>query len=137
MALHTGRCTCGDVRYQVELDLARATRCNCTSCTKLGLTNVIVEPAAFTLLTDEAALPTYSRHPGIGQRAFCPRCHVTCFARFDIPQMGGPRVAVNLNTLDDFDAWMATVAYWDGRHDNWAAGPRPTPWPVRRDGAHA
>ena len=29
-----------------------------------------------------------------------------------------------------FIAAAASVIYWDGRHNNWEAGPRPTPWPV-------
>jgi hypothetical protein len=37
---------------------------------------------------------------------------------------------VTLNCLDGVDPNAVAVQYWDGRHDNWAAGPRATPWPI-------
>lgn len=43
-------------------------------------------------------------------------------------------MSVNINTLDDFDPSEASLMYWDGRHDNWGAGPAMKPWPVFRDG---
>lgn len=128
---HTGSCHCGDVRYSVVVDPGTGSRCNCTVCTKLAVLGAIVKPAAFTLLSEEAGLASYSRQPEIGMRYFCKRCHVMCFSRGHLAQLGGDFVSVNLNTLDDFDPWASTVAYWDGRHDNWQAGPRPAPWPVR------
>jgi hypothetical protein len=39
-------------------------------------------------------------------------------------------VSVNVNCLDDVDPWQLSITYWDGRHDNWEAGPRPAPWPI-------
>ncbi len=44
--------------------------------------------------------------------------------------LGGDFVSVNVNTLDDHDPSTTAVTYWDGRHDNWQAGARPTPWPI-------
>jgi hypothetical protein len=32
--------------------------------------------------------------------------------------------------LDDIDLAHTQVGYFDGRHDNWMAGMRPTPWPI-------
>jgi hypothetical protein len=39
-------------------------------------------------------------------------------------------VSVNLHCVDGFDVSRTTLVYWDGRHDNWNAGPRSTPWPI-------
>jgi hypothetical protein len=39
-------------------------------------------------------------------------------------------VSVNFNCLEDIDVGDVTLQYWDGRHDNWQAGTRSTPWPV-------
>jgi hypothetical protein len=44
--------------------------------------------------------------------------------------MGGDYVSVNLNALDDVDTSAMSMIYWDGRHNNWHAGPRPMPWPI-------
>ncbi len=130
LPVHRGSCHCGHLRFTVRLDATRGTRCNCTICTKLGWTGAIVRPDAFTLACDEATLATYARHPEIAGRYFCPRCHVGCFGRGHLAQLGGDFVSVNLNCLDDVDLAAVEVGYWDGRHDNWQAGLRPTPWPI-------
>ena len=128
---HQGSCHCGDVRYEVTLDASQGSRCNCTICTKLGTTGALVKPAAFTLLSDESKLAMYSRHPEIARRYYCARCHVQCFGKGHLEQLGGDFVSVNLNTLDDWDvATSTTIGYWDGRHENWQGGLRATPWPI-------
>jgi hypothetical protein len=53
-------------------------------------------------------------------------CHQT--GHLDV--LGGDYVSVNLNCLDDFDRSLVAIEYWDGRHNNWQAGKRATPWPV-------
>lgn len=127
---HHGSCFCGDVSFEVEVDLAQGSRCNCTICTKLGPVGSIVKPAAFTLLSPEAGLASYSRMPELGMRYFCARCHVYCFGRGHLAELGGDFVSVNLNCIDGFDVSQVALVYWDGRHDNWTAGPRPSPWPI-------
>src|SRR5262245_26238317 len=127
---HTGGCHCGDVRYEVIVDTGTASSCNCTICTKLGVRGAIVKPEVFKLLSDEAKLTSYSRFPEIANRFFCARCHVHCFGKGHLAEVGGDFVSINLNTLDDFDPSRAHVVYWDGRHDNWGAGTRATPWPI-------
>jgi hypothetical protein len=129
-ARHLGGCFCGDVRYEVTVDASVASSCNCTVCTKLGALGAVVKPDMFKLLSEQAKLTAYTRTPEIGNRYFCARCHVYCFGKGHLAQLGGDFVSVNLNTLDDFDPSDAKIVYWDGRHDNWGAGPRPSPWPV-------
>ncbi len=127
---HHGSCICGDVKFQVELDLRTGSRCNCTMCTKLGATASIVKPPAFTLVSAPEAVSSYTRTPEIGHRFFCSRCHVYCFGKGHLAEMGGDFVSVNLNCIDGFDVTRTELVHWDGRHDNWQAGPRATPWPV-------
>jgi hypothetical protein len=125
---HTGSCHCGAVRFEVEVDASKGSRCNCRVCTKLGATTSIVKPAAFTLLSDESATFGYGNE--YGKREFCKTCGIFCFGRGHLEQVGGDYVSVNLNCIDGIDPSEMSLVYWDGRHDNWAAGPRPTPWPV-------
>ena len=127
---HHGSCLCGDVQFEAEVDLARGSRCNCTMCTKLGATGSVVKPAAFRLLSPESALASFTRTPEIGRRFFCARCHIYCFGKGHLDVLGGDFVSVNLACIDGFDVSRAELVYWDGRHDNWGAGPRATPWPV-------
>ena len=129
-AKHTGGCHCGDLRYEVMVDAGTASGCNCSVCTKLGVLGAVVKPDAFRLLSEDDKLASYSRAPEIANRFFCARCHVHCFGKGHLEVLGGDFVSINLNTLDGFDPSQARMIYWDGRHDNWSAGPRSTPWPV-------
>jgi hypothetical protein len=125
-----GSCLCGDVQFEVELDLSKGSRCNCTVCTRLGATGSLVKPAAFALLSEETQLDSFTRTPEIGTRYFCARCHIYCFGKGHLDMLGGDYVSVNLNCIEGFDETKAELVYWDGRHNNWHAGPRPQPWPI-------
>ncbi|CAN5604408.1 GFA family protein [soil metagenome] len=127
---HHGTCVCGDVKFEVELDQANGSRCNCTICTKLGATGSVVKPDAFTLLSPTATLASFTRDPDAGHRWFCARCHTYCYGAGHLEALGGDYVSVNLNGIDDFDVSNVVLVHWDGRHDNWSAGPRPSRWPV-------
>ena len=129
---HTGSCHCGAVRFQVEADLGEgASRCNCSVCTKIATTGRIVKPGAFALVAGEENLGVYEWGGKISKRFFCKNCGIHCFARGHLAEIGGDYVSVNLNCIDGLDPNSLEVVYWDGRHDNWQAGTRDKPWPVR------
>lgn len=127
---HLGSCHCGDVRFSVEIDATAGSRCNCSVCMKIAPTTGIAKPEALTLLSDPSRLSTYEWGGKTGQRYFCSRCGVHVFGRGSLPELGGAYVSINLNCLDDIDLRDVTVVHFDGRHDNWQAGPRSSPWPV-------
>ncbi len=124
-----GTCHCGDVRFEVEIDATAGSRCNCSICTKTSVTGGVVKPAAFKLLSDESKLSMYEWASKMSQRYFCKRCGVHCFGRGHLEQLGGDFVSVNLNCIDDIDLRDVSLVFWDGRHNNWQAGPRKEPWP--------
>lgn len=130
-ATHQGGCHCGAVRFEVSLpDGFQASRCNCTICAKTAWTGTLVKPQGFRLLSGEEALSRYGdEHAG---RYFCKHCGIQCYGSGDLEVLGGAFVSVNLNALDDFDVYQLPLVYWDGRHDNWMAGSRTTPWPITR-----
>ena len=129
---YRGSCHCGAVRFEAKLDLSQgATRCNCTICTKLNALGGIVKPHAFALLAGEDSLSAYEWGHKVSKRFFCKHCGVYCFGRGYLDVLGGAFVSINYNTLDDIDPSELKVGYWDGRHDNWQAGMRDTPWPIR------
>lgn len=127
---HKGSCHCGAVRFEVEIDASQASRCNCSICTKLGAVGGIVKPAAFQLLSDPADLGHYAWGAKISTRHFCKQCGVYCYGEGYLEEVGGEFVSVNFNCLDDIDLRDVSVVHWDGRNDNWQAGPRATPWPI-------
>ncbi|HEY0478683.1 MAG TPA: GFA family protein [Kofleriaceae bacterium] len=127
---HRGGCHCGAVRFEVDLDPSTGSMCNCTVCTKIASVGAIVKPSAFRLVSGEDSLSTYEWGGRTGQRKFCKHCGVHCFLCGHLDVLGGDYVSINLNTLDDFDLGRIRLSYWDGRHNNWMAGQRDTPWPV-------
>jgi hypothetical protein len=132
---HLGSCHCGAVRFEVHLDQDKGgSRCNCTICTKTAITGAIVKPDAFKLLAGEDSLTTYEWGGKTAQRLFCRHCGIHGFARGHLKELGGDYVSINLNALDDIDPAILELIHWDGRHNNWQAGPRPTPWPINHPG---
>lgn len=126
---HKGSCHCGAVRYQVELELGgKATRCNCRICMKTNITGAMTKPDKFKLLAGEGATTEYGN--AYASRFFCKICGVHCYGKGDIPEIGGPFVSINVQTLDDVDPGLLEIGHWDGRHDNWQAGTREKPWPI-------
>jgi len=126
-----GSCHCGAVKFEVELDAHfQAGRCNCSICMKIAQTGLIVKPSAFKLLSGEESLERYSWGMKVSTRHFCKHCGVHCIGVGHLKELGGDFVSVNLNCLDDFDVNALSVVHWDGRHNNWMAGPRSTPWPL-------
>ncbi|XXF80030.1 GFA family protein [Myxococcaceae bacterium GXIMD 01537] len=130
--VYSGGCHCGAVRFEAELDLGNgATRCNCSICTKVGATAIIVKPSAFRLLAGAENLGEYRVTAGSpNHRSFCQRCGNHVFGQGNVPEIGGAFVSVNVNALENVEHSAVKIQFWDGRHDNWAAGLRPEPWPV-------
>ena len=126
---HSGGCHCGAVKLEVEIDITTGSRCNCSICTKLGITGGIAKPEAL-VVTGEDNCNTYRWGGMTGTRYFCKHCGVTTHLRGHLEQLGGDYVSINLLTLDAIEPGELDVIYWDGRHNNWEAGPRKTPWPI-------
>jgi hypothetical protein len=127
---HAGGCHCGAVRFEVEVDARAGSMCNCSICTKVGAVIAIVKPAAFVLVSGGESLSKYEWGGKTGSRFFCKHCGIHCFLRGHLPQLGGDYVSVNFNSLDDVDPRDIELVHWDGRHNNWGAGPRKVPWPI-------
>jgi hypothetical protein len=83
-----------------------------------------------SLLAGEEHLGQYVWGEKIGCRFFCKLCGIHCFGRAHLEELGGDFVSVNLNCLDGVELKDLTIGYWDGRHNNWEAGTRPTPWAI-------
>jgi hypothetical protein len=125
---HQGSCHCGTVRFEAELDLSTGSRCNCSICTKIPTVNAITRPDGLRITAGESELATYAWGGRTATRYFCRRCGTHCFLRGDLPELGGAYASVSVSALDDVDPNLLTLVHWDGRHDNWGAGPRATPW---------
>lgn len=128
---HKGSCHCGAVKFEADVDLSKgATRCNCTVCTKLATLGVMAKPEGVRVTQGEDSLSYYEFGQKVAKRYFCKHCGAHCFGRGHLEMLGGDFASVNVNVLDDLDVGLLPVMFWDGRHNNWQAGLRPSPWPI-------
>jgi len=129
LTTYKGSCHCGNIKYEVDLDLSRGTsKCNCTFCLKARAWSAFVKPAEFRLKKSEG-LASYHAHPQAPLKHHCAKCGVRTHSTGDADYMGGPFVAVSVNTLDEVSPEVfagAPVRYSDGLHNNWQNPPSET-----------
>ena len=111
---YTGGCHCGAVKFRVTTDLAGILDCNCSICTKKGFLHLIVEPDRFELLTDRAALSTYTFGTGTAKHHFCATCGMHPFY---IPRSHPDKIDVNVRCIDGLDLGTLEITPYDGQ--NW------------------
>jgi hypothetical protein len=112
---YAGGCQCGQVRYEVELDLARPViACNCSMCGRAGTLLTFVPADRFKLLSGEGALTDYQFNHLVIHHLFCGKCGIKSFARGK-GRDGGDTVAINARCLDAVDPDTLTIQKWDGK----------------------
>ena len=116
MTTYHGSCHCGAVKYEIDADLSKVTRCTCSICTKKGILLARVEPDKFTITEGEDRLKIYQFNEMLAEHYFCPDCGIHTFGH---PRAAPDKFVVNANTLDDWDVHTETpaVQIFDGR--NW------------------
>jgi len=111
---YAGGCQCGEVRYEVQLDLdGPVISCNCSMCGRAGTLLTFVPATQFNLLSGEPALTDYQFNRHAIHHLFCKVCGIKSFAR----GMGkdGPTVAINARCLDGVETDRLTIKQLDGR----------------------
>ena len=135
---YTGGCHCGAVRYAVSVDLSqtRASKCNCSICLKTNRMSLEVKPEDFKLISPATldAVPDYQYGSKSQHHHFCDKCGIHCFLHgsFVFEGQESKNFSINAVTLDPdqgFDLREFKVVYWDGKTQNWAAGPSEKPYP--------
>jgi hypothetical protein len=112
---HQGSCHCGNVRYEVALDLGKPVlSCNCSMCGRAGTLLSFVPASEFTLLAGEEALRDYQFNRHLIHHLFCTTCGIKPFARGQMPD-GTPTVAVNVRCLEGVDLDALAIQTFDGK----------------------
>lgn len=120
-----GSCHCGRVRFEIDVELERTSKCNCSFCWKQRNWNIpALKPEQFRLVTGEEDLGDYAR---TGERfethhRFCRHCGTATHGHGFIEQAGGAYVGVRVAALDHLpvETLIALpVTYCDGFNDNW------------------
>jgi hypothetical protein len=111
---YTGGCHCGQVRYQVRLDLQRPViACNCSMCGRSGTLLSFVGANDFTLLSGDDVLTDYLFNHHVIHHLFCSVCGIKSFARG--MNKDQPMVAINTRCLDGVDVEKLTVNHYNGK----------------------
>jgi hypothetical protein len=111
---YSGGCHCGNVRYEVNVDLtAPVFACNCSMCGKKGTLLTFVPPTDFTLRSGEGALTKYQFNKKVIDHLFCSTCGVTSFARGK-KRDGTAMIAINARCLDGVDPQKLEIKHVDG-----------------------
>ncbi|KAN0096900.1 Mss4-like protein [Hyaloscypha variabilis] len=140
---YTGGCHCGFVRYSIDLNPTDAIggKCNCSSCLSRGiLIFEVLPPSSFKLHSppslDDSRLGKYSPKGEEGSFFFyfCKTCGVNvCYQARHKPDNGEPKwLRLNALSLDPdqgLDFTKFKMEYWDGKNNNWKAGPSDVPYP--------
>jgi len=120
---YPGSCHCGNVRFEVDLDLAAGGgKCNCSICSKTRNWSASVKPEAFRQLSGDDAMVDYQFGSNSMHWPFCRVCGVRPYAHGDIPEMGGKFYTVQLACLDGVPAQVLAdvpVQFANGRDDDW------------------
>ena len=113
MTTYTGSCHCKQVRFEVTADVAKASTCNCSICSRVGWTMFSVEPSAFKLLAGDDAQTDYQFNTKSMHHLFCKTCGVHAYGRWEAPT--GERIIVNAHCLDGLDAYQVPTSMFDGK----------------------
>ena len=106
----------GRVRFVVHADLATATVCNCSICTKKGFIHLIVPPEDFELISGADDLATYEFNTKVAKHHFCRSCGIHPFY---VPRSDPDKLDVNVRCLDGVDLTKLRPSTFDGK--NWEA----------------
>jgi len=93
-----GRCHCGNIRYEAEIDPGKVTMCHCTDCQMLtgSAFRANVQTPRETFVLRGGALKTYIKTAESGNKrahAFCPECGTPVYsAAIDDPPFYSLRV---------------------------------------------
>lgn len=113
MVLHKGSCHCGAVTFQVQApSTIEEWNCNCSICVKKQNKHFVVPAAAFTLLTGEDNLTTYTFNTHAAKHRFCKTCGVQSFY---IPRSNPNGVGVMAHCIDSGTILEVVERQFDGR----------------------
>ena len=111
MSTHRGSCHCGQVRFQVDAEIAELTTCDCSLCVKKNAVMAKVPDAALTIVQGEEHLSLYEWNTHRAKHFFCRRCGVYVFHR---KRAAPDHFGVNVFCLDGFDPSAVPVRATEG-----------------------
>jgi hypothetical protein len=117
-----GRCHCGYITYQAEVDLEKVVICHCTDCQTLSgsafRTVALTREDTFKLLSGELKIYVKTAENGTKRpQAFCPQCGTPIYST----TLGeGPKVhAIRVGTARQRDELVPKAQLWVRSSQQW------------------
>lgn len=111
MATYEGSCHCGKVRFEVDTDLDKVVRCNCSICRRRSAVMTRIQPEHFRLLSGEGELSSYQFHTHKATHYFCRTCGIYPFHR---PRSAPDLYVINVGCLAGVDPYSFEPGLIDG-----------------------
>lgn len=116
MSKQSGGCHCGNVRFEVTVDLTKPVMaCNCSICSKKGHLLTFVDESQFHLIKGDDHLSDYLFNKKKIHHLFCRTCGVGSFAKGTKPS-GEKMIAINARCIDGVDIATLTIQQIDGKN---------------------
>ena len=120
-----GRCHCGNIRYEAEVDPATVVICHCTDCQTLSGSafRIVVPTIAGTFNLLAGAPKVYVKIGENGnkrEQTFCPDCGSPIYSA---PVGTGPRVVgLRVGTIRQRDQLIPSDQFWCRSSQSWLQG---------------
>jgi hypothetical protein len=119
-----GRCHCGHIRYEAEIDPDTVAICNCTDCQTLSgsafRTVVPTKKGSFKLLQGELKIYVKTAE-NVKKRpqSFCPHCGSPIYSTSSEPD---PKIhSIRVGTLTQRDQRTPRLQYWQRSAQRWTS----------------
>jgi hypothetical protein len=112
--LYKGSCHCGQIKFEVEGELAGAMSCNCSICQRKGALMWFVPRTQLKVLTPEESASTYTFNKHVIRHRFCPKCGMHPYGEGVDPK-GNAMAAINIRCLEGIELEKVPVTNYDGR----------------------
>ena len=95
-------CHCGEVEAEINLegDLAKVLKCNCSICKRKGAIMSMVKNEDFKIIKGEKKLSLYKFHSKVAKHYFCSICGIYTHHN---PRSNPAMTGFNVGCIDDFD----------------------------------
>jgi len=111
MPTYQGQCHCGAVRFEVDTELTKVVRCNCSLCRRRSATMTYVEEKDLRILEGEDKLTAYQFHTHRAKHFFCKICGIYPFHR---PRRFPEKYGVNVGCLEGVDVYALVPELVEG-----------------------
>ena len=117
-----GRCHCGHITYEAEIDLDKTLICHCTDCQTLSGSAFRVvaytQEDAFKLLSGELKIYVKTSESGNERpQAFCPECGTPIYSTV---VGAGPKVyAIRMGSIRQRDQIVPQTQWWSRSAQPW------------------